>query len=53
MKYFIDSFVICLSFYGFYGSDPVSFPGTDELEECIEMSGYGESDDEYGRKKIG
>ncbi len=53
MKYFIDSFVICLSFYGAYGTNPVSFPEEKELIESIRMSGYGESDDEYDRKKIG
>lgn len=54
MKYFIDSFVICLNTYGFYGMKPVAFPGIQELTTCIEMSGFGESDDEYGAKtKIG
>ena len=54
MKYFIDSFVICLNLYGFYGDMPVAFPGIQELINCIEMSGYGESDDEYERRaKIG
>ena len=52
MKYFIDSFVICLNLYGFYGPMAVAFPGIEELENSIEMSGYGESDDEYDRRKI-
>ncbi len=51
MKYLIDSFVICLSLYGFYGNMAVSFPGVSEIEECIELSGYGESDDVYRRRK--
>ncbi|OON84864.1 hypothetical protein BXO88_15160 [Oribacterium sp. C9] len=53
MKYFIDSFIICLNLYGIYGSKAVAFPGAEELTECIEMSGYGESDDEYSRKNAG
>ena len=52
MKYLIDSFVICLNLYGFYGPEAVSFPSPEDLEKCIEMSGYGESDDEYARRKI-
>lgn len=52
MKYLIDSFVICLNLYGFYGTMAVAFPGIEELENCIEMSGYGESDDEYDKRKI-
>jgi hypothetical protein len=48
MKYIIDSFVICLNQYGFYRTTAVVFPGLEELENCIELSGYGESDDEMG-----
>ncbi len=54
MKYFIDSFVICLNLYGICGDMAVVFPDIQELINCIEMSGYGESDDEYDRRsKIG
>ena len=52
MKYIIDSFVICLNQYGFYSTTAVVFPGLEELENCIELSGYGESDDEYDKRKI-
>ena len=52
MKYRIDSFVICLSLYGFYGDMAIAFPGVEEITECIELSGYGESDDEYELHKL-
>ena len=39
MKYLIDSFVICLSLYGFGGPEAVTFPSSEDLEKCIEMSG--------------
>ena len=52
MKYLIDSFVICLSLYGFYGDMAIAFPGVEEITECIELSGYGESDDEYELHKL-
>lgn len=51
MKYFIDSFIICLDMYGALSFDPVCFPGIGELMESIKLSGYGESDDEYERRK--
>lgn len=51
MKYFIDSFVICLNMYGCYGDMSVCFPGRKELVNCIELTGYGESDDEYDRSR--
>ena len=52
MKYFIDSFIFCINLFGFYGSRRVAFPGFDDLLECIEMSGYKESDNEYNRRKL-
>lgn len=51
MKYLIDSFNICLNSYGKLGTSPVSFPGKQELINCIEMAGYGESDDECENRK--
>jgi len=47
MKYFIDSLVICLNMHGKLGSSPIAFPTRKELESCVALSGYGESDDEY------
>ena len=47
----IDSFIICLDMYGALSFDPVCFPGIGELMESIKLSGYGESDDEYERRK--
>lgn len=51
MKYLIDSFNICLNSYGKLSPLAVSFPTEKELIDCVEMSGYGESDDEYERRK--
>ena len=51
MKYLIDSFNICLNFYGKLSPLAISFPTEKELIHCIEMSGYGESDDEYEQRK--
>ncbi len=51
MKYLIDSFNICLDMYGIESPAPVAFPSQDDLISCIELSGYGESDDEYEHKK--
>ncbi len=52
MKYFIDSFIICLNLFGSYGCNSVAFPGYEELLECVEMSGYKESDNECDRRKL-
>ena len=46
MKYFIDSFNVCLDMYGILSFDPVYFPSVSELMASIKISGYGESDDE-------
>ena len=51
MKYFIDSFNVCLDMYGILSFDPVYFPSVSELMASIKISGYGESDDEYERKR--
>ena len=51
MKYVIDSFNICLHSYGKLSPMAVCFPTEKELISCIEMSGYGESDDEYEQRK--
>ena len=47
MKYFIDSFILMLQKYGRFGSDPKAFPEAKNLISCVELSGYGETDDEY------
>ncbi len=47
MKYMIDSFILLLQRYGRFSSDHIAFPGIKELVECVELSGYGESDEEY------
>lgn len=52
MKYFIESFIICLSIFGKGGQKETSFPTKEDLIECVELSGYGESDDEYEKHKI-
>ena len=51
MKYLIDSFNILLDTYGVVGFSPVAFPTLDEIVSSIELSGYGESDDEYEIRK--
>lgn len=51
MKYLMDSFIICLDTYGVLGDETISFPTKKELKECVRLSGYGESDDEYENKK--
>jgi len=52
MKYFIDSFVILLTKYGALSHNRVAFPGKKELEDCIIESGYRESDEQKGKKKL-
>lgn len=51
MKYLIDSFNICLDMYGIDGYSAVTFPSYENLIKCVEFSGYGESDDEYEKRK--
>ena len=41
MKYFIESFIICLSFFGRGGPNETVFPTKENLVECVELSGYG------------
>lgn len=52
MKYFLDTFNICLNSYGKLSPMAVSFPTEKELTTCVELSGYGESDDEYEQRKM-
>ena len=47
MKYMIDSFILLLQRYGRFNVDHIAFPTVKELVECVETSGYGESDEEY------
>ena len=51
MKYFIDSFIFILDKHGRFGEERMYFPSKPEIIECIEESGYGESDDEYELSK--
>lgn len=51
MKYFIDSFLICLKKYGDCGTNKVYFPTAKELYDSIIMSGFGESDDEQAKHR--
>jgi hypothetical protein len=51
MKYFIDSFIFLLRKYGNFSKNSIVFPTYEELLNCIEESGYGESDDEYELSK--
>ena len=47
MKYMIDSFILLLQRYGRFSAAHIAFPTAKELIECVEASGYGESDEEY------
>ena len=51
MKYFMDSFSLCLALYGRGGIKETAFPTRNNLVECVELSGYRESDDEYEKQK--
>lgn len=50
MKYFIDSFLICLSEYGDCGTKKSYFPTADDLYRSISMSGFGQSDNEHNKR---
>lgn len=47
MKYFIDSYLYCLSHYGAFSTNPVYLPDEKVWEECIYESHYIDGEDVY------